>query len=477
MRAGRKRYLIIAGGIVLLIVVAVIVTDILSDINSYKPKIETAASEATGLDISIKGRMGLSFFPLGISAKEIHVANKESEILSLESLNLRAELIPLLKKQLKVTACELVKPAISIMKDAGGKYNFETNKRMSTIGPREILSGLHELKLSKGVLVYLDKRTGKRTELKEFSMATRDLSMQGTSGGIIENVSFTGSFDCKELLQKDLTIENLKGPMKADKGVFSLKPLTMDIFGGKGEGDFTADESSADPVYTVNLTVSKLDFEKLEKFFGTRKVIGGKGDLSASLTVKEEERRKLMSSLDGTFSLRGDNLITYTIDLDKFLSAYKTTRQFHLVDIAAYFVAGPLGSAALTGYRYGNLYYQTQGGRGTITQFISRWTIKKGQAEATDCALATYHNRVALRGKLNLVRERYENVTVAILDDQGCATNTQTINGPLSSPQSGSVNPIDSLTAPIFDLYRKVERFVKEGKCDVFYNGYVQQPR
>ena len=476
MRPERKRYLIIAGGIVLLIVIAATVTILIFDINSYKSQMENAASEATGLDVSIKGRMGLSFFPLGISAKDIHVANKESEILSLESLKLRTELIPLLKKQLKVTACELVKPAVTIVKDAEGKYNFETNKKISTIGPG-IASGLNELKLSKGVLVHLNKRTGKKTELKEFNMATRDLSMAGTSDGIIKNVSFTGSFDCKELLQKDLRIENLKGPLKADKGVFSFKPLTMDIFGGKGEGDFTADESGADPVYTVNLSVSKLDFEKLEKFFGTSKLIGGKGDLSASLTVKEKEGRNLMSSLDGTFSLRGDNLVTYTVDLDKFLSAYKTTRQFHLVDIAAYFVAGPLGSAALTGYRYGNLYYETQGGRGAITQFISRWTIKKGEADATDCALATHHHRVALKGKLNLVRERYENVTVAILDDKGCATITQTISGPFSSPQSGAANPIDSLTAPIFDLYRKVERFVKDGKCDAFYNGSVQQPR
>ncbi len=476
MRAERKKGLIIAGGIVFLIVIAAIVAVLLFDINSYKSQIEIAASEATGLDVTIKGEMGLALFPFGISAKDIRVANKESEILSLESLKLRAEFIPLLKRQLKVTTCELVKPAITIVKDAEGKYNFESNKKISTIGWPGTASGLNELKLSKGALVYLNKRTGEKTELKEFNVATRDLSMAGTSGGIIKNISFTGSFDCKELLQKDLTIENLKGPVKADKGVFSLKPLTMDIFGGKGDGDFTADESSADPVYTVNLTVSKLDFEKLEKFFGTRKVIGGKGDLSASLTVKEEGRRKLMSSLDGTFSLRGDNLVAYTIDLDKFLSAYKTTRQFHLIDIAAYFVAGPLGSAAFTGYRYGNLYYQTQEGRGTITRFISKWTIKKGQADATDCALATHHNRVALKGRLDLVRERYDNVTVAILDDQGCAIITQTINGTLSSPQSGTVNAIDSLTAPIFDLYRKAKRFVQTDKCEVFYHGSVQQP-
>ena len=113
-----------------------------------------------------------------------------------------------------------------------------------------------------------------------------------------------------------------------------------------------------------------------------------------------------MSNLDGTFALRGDNLVTYTMDLDKVLSRYEASQKFHLTDLAAFFFVGPLGSVALKGYRYGDVYYQAQGGKGAITQFISHWKIKNGEADATDCALATRHNRVALKGKLNLVSER-----------------------------------------------------------------------
>lgn len=476
MRAERKKGLIIAGGIVLLIGITAIAAVVLFDINSYKSKIETSASEATGLDIRIKGRIGLSFFPFGISAKDIHVADKGSEILFLESIKLRVELIPLLKKQLKASACELVKPVVTIMKDAEGKYDFESIKKISTIGWSGTASGLYEINLFKGTLIYLDKKTGEKTELKGINMATRDLSMAGTSGDIIKNVSFTGSFYCKEILQKNLRIENVKGPIQAGKGVFSFKPLTADIFGGNGEGDFTVDESGADPVYKLNLKASKIDFEKLEEFFGTKKVIGGKGDLSASLTLKGKGRHNLLSGLDGTFSLRGDNLVSYTMDLDKVLSSYKTSQQFQLVDLAAFFFVGPLGNVALKGYRYGNLYYQIQGGHGAITQFISHWKIENGEANAMDCALATRHNRVALKGQLNLVKERYDGVTVALLDDKGCAIFIQTISGSFGSPQIGAVSAIESLANPVLDLYRKAKRFAQAGKCEVFYNGSVQQP-
>ena len=466
----------IAGSAVALIIIAGIVAALLFNINSYKSKIEAAASEATGLDVRINGKMGLSFFPLGVSARNIRITSEGAELLSLERLKVGVELMSLVKKRLEVTRCVLVKPAATIVRSAEGKYNFESLVRKLAEEPSVAFS-LNDLKLSKGTLVYLDKKTGEKTELKEIDLAVKHLSIAGTSGEIIRNVSFTGSFDCKEMLRKDLMIENLKGLVKADKGVYSLKPLTMDVIGGKGEGDVTADESEAIAVYEVNVKVSKLDFEKLEESFGIKKVIGGKGDLSASLTTKEKGHRNLMSDLDGTFSLRGDNLVSYTMDIDKALSEYASSQKFHLVNLGAYFIVGPLGAVALKGYRYGNLYYQAQGGRGTITRFVSHWTIRNGEANATDCALATHHHRVALKGKLDLVGERFDNVTVALLDDNGCAISKQGISGSFDSPRIGTVSAVESLAGPFVDLYRKAKRFIQDGKCEVFYRGSVQQPR
>ena len=484
MNTKKKKVLFILGSGAIALVLVVVIFALIFNINSYKPRIEAAASGATGLEVRINGKMWISFFPFGVSAKDIHVANKGGEIISLEDLKLGAELMPLLKKQLKVTSCELVKPVVTIVKDADGKYNYESTEKKSTKGqPAGAAFRLNEFKLSKGVLVYLDKKTGEKTEFKDFNLAIKGLSIEDTAADIIKNVSFTGSFDCKEVRKRDLKIDNLKSPIKAEKGVIYLMPLTMDIFGAKAEGDATADKSEVDAVYKINLKVSKLDFEKLQESFGIKKVIGGKGDLHASLTMKEKGSRSLMSSMDGTFSLRGDNLITYTMDLDTVLSKYETSQKFNLVDLGAFFIAGPLGTVALVGtvalkgYRYGDVYLHAQGGQGTITQFISHWKIKDGVAEATDCAFATHHNRLALKGKLDLVSERYDNVIVALLDDKGCAKFKQSISGSFGSPEVGAVRAVGSLAEPIFDIYRKAKRFVQGGKCDVFYNGAVQQPR
>ncbi len=552
VNAKKKVVLIILGSSAAALILAVVIFALTFNINSYRLRIEAAVSGATGLEIRIKGKMGLSFFPFGVSARDIHVANKGVEILSLENIKLGAELMPLLKKQLNVTSCELVKPVAIIVKEADGKFNFESTEEKSTEGQPGVAFSLNELKLSKGVLVYLDRKTGEKTEFKGFNLAVKDLSIAGdiiknasftgsfdcsevlqkgfrieklkssvravkgiyhfeplaigalvyfdrkagektelkeinltirdlsvvdTSGAIIKNISCMGSLDCKEVWKKDLRIDNVKSPVKAEKGVIYLTSLTMDIFGAKAEGDATADKSEVDAVYKINVKISKLDFEKLQESFGANKVIGGKGDLYASLTIKEKGSRSLMSGPEGTFSLRGENLVMYTMDLDKVLSSYETSQKFNIVDVGAFFIAGPLSTVAIKGYRYGDVYNQTRGGQGAITQFISHWKINDGMADATDCALATHHNRVALKGKLDLVSERYDNVIVALLDDKGCVKVKQAISGSFGSPHVGAVSAVEPLTGPFFDLYRKAKRVIQGGKCEVFYNGSVPQPR
>ena len=197
MGAGRKKTLIIVAGLVTLIAIAIVIALLLFDINSFKSKIETTASGITGLDVRINGKMHLSFFPFGLSAKDMHFANKGGEILSLEHIKLGTELIPLLKKQLRVTSCVLVKPVVTIMKDADGTYNFESTEKKSTKGWLGTAFSLNEFKVSKGALVYIDKTTGEKTELNEINLATKDLSIVDAPGDIIKNVSFTGNMDCK----------------------------------------------------------------------------------------------------------------------------------------------------------------------------------------------------------------------------------------------------------------------------------------
>jgi AsmA protein len=466
-----------AGGVVALAIVAVIVAVSLFDIDACKNKIATAASAASGLDVRIKGKMGLSLFPFALSARDIHVAGRGREVLFLERLAVGVKLLPLLRGELQITACELVGPSVTLVRDPDGQYNFAGVGKESPSGSPRAAFGLNELKLSQGRVVHLDEKTGERIELKGIDLHLRDLSLADASGGLLRNLSFTGRIDCRELITNDLKIAAIAGVVDARQGVLVLSPVTLDIFGAKGTGDATLDGTKAETEYKINLKVPQLDFEKLTGAFGLDRVIGGQGDLEASLTVREKANRSLMGSMSGTVALRGENLITHTVDLDPVLAAYESSQKFNLADIGLFFITGPLGPAALKAYRYGDLYYRTQGGQGAITRFISHWKIVEGEAEAVDCAFATRRNRIALKGKLNFVSERYDGVTVALLDEKGCAKLTQGISGPFGSPRISAVGALESLVGPLTDLYQKTKRLLQGGKCEVFYDGAVRQPR
>jgi len=473
----KKKIVIAVGGVVAAIFLAVVVFLLSFDINSYKPRIEAEASQATGLEVSVKGKMGLSFFPFGVSAGDVRLSAKGAEIAVIEKLNIGVELTPLLKKQIKVTVCELVRPVITVEQLPIGIIASEGTKKKSGEEKTGQSFSLNELRLTDGKLVYLDGKAGIRNEINDFNLTLKAITIDDTSADIIRTVSFTGNFDSKTVVRKDLRISNLKATIKAGNGIFSFEPVRMDIFDAKAEGTIAVDKSGSETVYKMNFSIPKLDMVKLQESFGAKKTLGGKADLETALAIREKGARKLTSGLEGSFSLQGDNLIMYTMDLDKTLTAYSKTQDFNLVDLGSFFVAGPLGAVAAKGYHYGDVYSQTRGGQGSIRRLVSRWNIKNGKAESVDCALSTENNRVALKGRLNLVEERYENVTVALLDEKGCAKMKQSVSGPFSNPKLGTVSAAESLASPIFSLYRKAKSVVSGGKCEVFYKGAVRHPR
>ena len=146
------------------------------------------------------------------------------------------------------------------------------------------------------------------------------------------------------------------------------------------------------------------------------------------------------------------------------------------MDVGAFFLAGPLGPVLTRSYRFADLFKESQGGKGVIAKLVSVWTFENGVAEAADVAMATQKRRIAMKGGLNLVENRFENAVVAVLDERGCAVLSQKIHGPFSNPEIGNINVLKSLTSPVMNLVKSVVKLFDSGPCDVFYSGSVAPP-
>ncbi|MGV8991564.1 MAG: hypothetical protein ACOH1Q_09215 [Thiobacillus sp.] len=138
------------------------------------------------------------------------------------------------------------------------------------------------------------------------------------------------------------------------------------------------------------------------------------------------------------------------------------------MDVAALFLAGPAGLAVTKGYNFAS-NFQTSEGRSVIRTLVSGWKVERGVAQAQDVAMATKQNRVALKGGLDFVNERFGNVT--LVDNRGCITEKQAIHGAFKKPGA-----IKSLSGPVVKLLMQVESNFSGGACEVFYAGSIVSP-
>jgi hypothetical protein len=230
------------------------------------------------------------------------------------------------------------------------------------------------------------------------------------------------------------------------------------------------------PHLRIRYTASKFRFEKFFERLSQKKIIEGEMNFSLDLSMQGESFDEMKRSMEGEASWQGRDLLFYNFDLDRLISKIEESQNFSLIDIGAFFLAGPLGTLLTKGYDFAGAYMETGGGEGDIRRLVSRWKMRHGVAEAEDVALSTRHNRIALKGRLDFVRERFDNVTEAVIDAKGCVKFSQKINGPFSNPRVEKVSPVKSVIGPVISLLEKTERLFEGGKCDVFYAGSVKHP-
>lgn len=82
---------------------------------------------------------------------------------------------------------------------------------------------------------------------------------------------------------------------------------------------------------------------------------------------------------------------------------------------------------------------------------------------------------IALRGSLDFANERFDDVSVAVVDGKGCAKMRQRIRGPFRKPVAEKVSVLQSVTGPVLKLFKQAKEFFG-GRCEVFYAGSVAPP-
>jgi AsmA protein len=476
MTLKRKKVLFITTGIITLVVA--ITVALLFEIRAFKPQIEAAASNAVGMDVRIRGRLGITLVPgFGISMQGVSVMNKGVDVVTIEKMTIGLELIPLMRREVLISRVELVKPVFSIVRYRNGMFNLGKPSAAPSKKPFAAATST----ISQGRLVFADKTSGKKIEAEGLDLTLRNLSYGGADNAEpFKNISFTGDARCGTLKINNLVLTNVVMKTAGGNGIFDINPVTMSIFGGNGKAGMHVDVTGGAPRYRVIGTLNRVRIEDLVRKFSPEKTLGktieGLTDFSADLTAKGRSMDEVKRSLSGDVSLKGENLMLYSIDIDALIAKFEQSQNFNLVDVGAFFLAGPFGPVLSKSYNFGSLYEESRGGKGSIRKLVSIWKVKRGIAEATDVALASDKHRIAMKGGLNLINDRFVNVTVAVLDKRGCAVYSQKVHGPFSKPRIEKVSVLKSISGSVLNALGDAWKLIQGKECTAFYSGSVAQP-
>ena len=439
-----------------------------------RSRFEALVAEATGLDVAVKGGVSIGLFPtLHVRLKNVTLKNKGAPIASFGKADVGVEFWPLLHKQVLINRLTLQDASVDVVRDRHGHFNFATSQKGSTEKRYFPAMSLGSVSLADVAFRYTNQKSAKELKATDCKFDSNDFQIAGGSiEDIMKHLSLSARIQCGEMRNNLFVGTDVHFSVTGEQGIFKLTPVTMRIMDGKGSGNIDANFTGAAPVFRVHYVVTQLHVGNLFKSLAPGKAGEGFMDFTTDLSMRGWSADEMTRTADGEASLRGKDLDMAIGNLDERLAHYESSQNFNLVDVGAFFIAGPLGLAVTKGYDFASVFQGT-GGNTHIRLLVSTWKVENGVAHALDVAMATKENRLAMRGALDFVNKDFDDVTVAILDKKGCARVEQKIHGSFSKPVIEKPNVIASLAGPITRLIGKTRKLFG-AKCTVVYQGSVQ---
>jgi AsmA protein len=125
-----KKVIYIGGGIVVLLLAAIVILPFVIDANRFRPDIERLMSEALNRQVSI-GNIQLSILSGGVAVDDLTIADdpafSREPFLTAKSVTVGVEMGPLIfSRALRITGFTIDQPQATLLRTAAGVWNFST---------------------------------------------------------------------------------------------------------------------------------------------------------------------------------------------------------------------------------------------------------------------------------------------------------------------------------------------------------------
>ncbi|KMT63809.1 hypothetical protein [Catenovulum maritimum] len=175
-----------------------------------------------------------------------------------------------------------------------------------------------------------------------------------------------------------------------------------------------------------------------------------------------------LAGVDGQVQLTTDKFGLKGIQLDKMLSAFKSSQETSLLDVGAFLVSGPLGVMAMQLAELSSAATAT-GGTTEINSIDINANISDQVINLKLADIKTKAHHLGLYGDVNLAAKQFEKFQFGLLDSEGCAPVQQTLDGPFSEVKDILFNTTKgAATSSITSVFNNVGKLAGK-KCKPFY--------
>jgi AsmA protein len=433
------------------------------DSEAIRESLESRLEASSGLQVRMPGTVELHLLPPGASFADITIADGEREILTAKRIRAGIALLPLLRREVRLSSLVLDEPMLSLSRDSGAWISGgpDTTTDYFAVG---------SVSVRNGAVRYSDAPGGTEMELDGLELELEKLARDEAG-----HISFSGDLRADRLGIGRVEMLDLNGAVAGEGNLYRLEPLRCSLFGSEAKGRLEVDLRGAHPAWRMEIAAGELSLAELSRSLAGLLLYEGTVEMRASLSGQGPGR--IVDTLDGTVRISGTDLIQNGFDLDGFIRNFRASRDIDLVDIGVYAFAGPVGVLVGKGVDVAGMVRAAGNeDRQVIEELVFNWSLQDGVARAEDVAFRTQENRVAFTGTIDLSRGRYDGLTLGLLNAEGCAELTEKISGPLTSPTVEKVSMLGTLAGSLVDVLRKGWEVLDFRDCPPFYEGAVAHP-
>ncbi|NOX15464.1 MAG: AsmA family protein [Epsilonproteobacteria bacterium] len=490
-----KKVLIGLVSLFALIIVGLVVTISMVNLNKYKPQIVKAVKDNSGYEMKINGDISASFSPVGISISNVVIKNPQikanQKFFDMKKLSVAVELMPLLSKKVKVKYIILDGLNLDITKLKNGKFNFEVvSKKTKTKQIKQSQKSssnkktelpkidINKVRIQNANINFEDLKSKTVAKIKAINIAVDNIGFD-PSKKMLQAISFDAKTKINSIVFDKYKIKDIKIDVNMKNAIVNMSDMKLSMYDSLVDATARLNLNKKIPFLNIEADIPKFKLENFSKEYLKKDILSGVVKVHKKFSLSLGDIKTIKKTLKGTALIDGVGVGVKGFDLDSILAKYNNTKKRNPADLGMSLASGFAKGGNLSG-----VFGANSGGTTLLKRVHIKIDIAKGIATLSDVAIATGKNRIALKGKLNILKDRFLDMKFGVLDAKNCAKFSQTIEGTFAKPKvkvdatsiKSTVNMVSNLLESFGVKTPKILK-KKQGKCKVFYNGMVKQPK